>query len=113
MALATSLDMQTVCGADQLSAGAKTGIEAVVHAMKDVFVAEETKGLLLVNASNAFSVLSRPTALWNCCVLWPQCSRFLLNSDVDIFSQVRIPDSSHTCSGELRSILVVRLAHSA
>ena len=74
MALATSLDVQAVCGADQLSAGAKAGIEAAVHAMKDVFEAEETEGLVLVDASNAFNSLSRPAPLWNHRVLWPRCS---------------------------------------
>ena len=74
--------MQAVCGADQLSAGANAGIEVTVavHAKKDAFEAEETAGLLLVDASNAFNSLSRPAALWNCRVLWPRCSRFLFNS---------------------------------
>ena len=41
MALTTGLDVQDVCGVDQLSAGAKAGNEAVVHAMWELFTARK------------------------------------------------------------------------
>ena len=63
MALATKINVQNVCGANQLSAGVKAGIEAAVHAMRDLFEAYESKGLLLVDVSNAFNSLNRPAAL--------------------------------------------------
>ncbi len=80
MALATRFDVEEVCGADQLCSGAKAGIEAAAHAMNDMFDSDETEGVLLVDAANAFNVLSRPAMLWNCRVLWPRCSRFLFNA---------------------------------
>lgn len=79
MALATGEDASRVCGADQLCAGSKAGIEAAAHAMHDIFNQEDTEAVLLVDAANAFNSISRPALLWNCRVLWPRCSIFLFN----------------------------------
>ena len=65
MALAARVDVEVECGADQLCSGAKTGIEAAVHARKDTFELDETETILLVDASNAFNAVSLTVMLWN------------------------------------------------
>ena len=37
-------------------------------------------GFLLVDAANAFNLVSQVTALWNAGILWPRCSKFLFNT---------------------------------
>ena len=51
------IDVWEICGVDQLCAGVEPGIEATVHAMKEVFDGEETEGLLLIDARNTFNTL--------------------------------------------------------
>ena len=66
MALIIGPDVQDVCGSEQLCSGVKAGIELAVHTMRALFKLDEVEGLLLFDASNTFSSLSQPAALWNC-----------------------------------------------
>ena len=52
-------------GDSQLCAGHINGCEAGVHAMTGIQVDDQTEGVLLVDASNAFNSLNRESAMRN------------------------------------------------
>ena len=62
-------DVINASGAMQVCAGQKSGGEAAIHAMRNIFEADETDAALLVDASNAFNSLNRAAALNNIRVL--------------------------------------------
>ena len=82
MTLVTGRDVQDICGAEQLATGLKSGVEGDIHAMTDLYdeFSGDGWGFLLVDAANAFNLVSRVTAVWNARILWPRCSRFLFNT---------------------------------
>ena len=63
----------------QLCAGQKSGCEAAVHAMSELFKEEETDALLLVDASNAFNTLNREVLLHNIPYICPAMSTYVRN----------------------------------
>ena len=72
----------TACGADQLCAGLKVGVESGVHAVAGLWAEmdeEERQGFLVIDAENAFNSLSRVNMLWNVRHLWPEGARFAFN----------------------------------
>ena len=52
-------DVIDACGATQVCAGHKSGSEAAIHAMHNIFESDETDTALLIDASNAFNSLNR------------------------------------------------------
>ena len=73
-------DIQRAAGPLQLCAGHTSGIEAAIHFMSTVFAEEKSKGILLVEASNAFNSLNHAVALWNIQHLCPVFSTVLINT---------------------------------
>jgi hypothetical protein len=58
-------DVVESAGSLQLCAGQPGGCEAAVHAANEIFKEEETDGVLLIDASNAFNSLNRQATLHN------------------------------------------------
>ena len=57
--------IQNAAGSIQTCAGLKGGIEACIHATRDVWEEEGCEGVLMVDAENAFNTLNRKLALHN------------------------------------------------
>ena len=60
--------------------GLKSGAEAAIHAMHDIFDSDDTKAVLLTNASNAFNSLNRASALYNVAALCPTLAPYASNT---------------------------------
>ena len=63
----------------QTCAGLSGGIEASIHAMRKIYEDEETEGILLIDAANAFNALNRKAALHNVQFTCPELSNFVRN----------------------------------
>ena len=73
-------DVIDASGATQVCAGHKSGSEAAIHAMHDIFESNETDAALLVNASNAFNSLNRVAAMHNVRVICPIITIYAINT---------------------------------
>ena len=77
---ATKPDVIDASGSLQMCAGHKSGSEAAIHAMRNIFDADTTDAVLLVDASNAFNSLNRAAALHNIQVLCPSLATYVINT---------------------------------
>ena len=76
----TKPDVIDASGSLQMCAGQKSGSEAAIHAMRNIFDADTTDAVLLVDASNAFNSLNRAAALHNIQVLCPSLATYVINT---------------------------------
>ena len=74
------LDVVTAAGSMQVCAGLEGGCKAAVHAMRTIFNEDDTEGILLVDAANAFNNLNRKAALHNMQFICPALSTILNNT---------------------------------
>ena len=107
-------DIIDAAGSLQLSAGQIAGVEAAVHAIRGSFDEQETEGLLLVDAENAFNLLNRQTALCNIRHLCPSLLTILINCyrcAADLFVDGQTSQSSEgTTQGDALAMPMYSLA---
>ena len=76
----TKPDVIDASGSLQVCAGHKSGSEAAIHAMRNIFEADQTDAVLLIDASNTFNALNRAAALHNIRVLCPTLATYVINT---------------------------------
>ena len=76
----TKPDVIDESGSLQMCAGHKSDSEAAIHAMRNIFDADTTDAVLLVDASNAFNSQNRAAALHNIEVLCPSLATYVINT---------------------------------
>ena len=75
-----SQDVQEAAGPLQLCAGQSAGVEAAVHAMRNIFAADEVDAVLLVDADNAFNRINRHAILHNIQYICPIIKHAIINT---------------------------------
>ena len=76
----TKQDIIEASGSLQVCAGSKSGSEAAIHPMHNIFEADNTDAVLLIDASNAFNSLNRTAALHNVRILCATIATYAINT---------------------------------
>ena len=74
------IDFKEAAGPIQVCAGHQAGAEAAIDAMQTIFQEENTEGVLLIDASNAFNSMNRAVTLHNIQIICPRASVTLINT---------------------------------
>ena len=75
----TGEKVQEAVGAMQLCAGQPAGVESAIHAMRGFLDDDESDGILLIDADNAFNRVNRSVALRNIQTICPAMKHVLIN----------------------------------
>ena len=84
MLIVVGKEATRACGIDQLCNGLEAGIEGGIHHMRSLWdehdkEKNDTWGVLLIDARNAFNEGNRKMMMWVARHEWPSGSRFLFN----------------------------------
>ena len=78
--IATLKDDISKCGGSiQLCAGQKSGNEIAIHSANDLFIEDDSQGLLQIDADNAFNSINRKVARQNLNIICPEFATFVTN----------------------------------
>jgi hypothetical protein len=72
-------DLRDVAGGLQLCVGHEGGAEAGIHGMREIFLEDDTQGLIQVDAENAFNTINRKVLIHNISYLCPEIATYVLN----------------------------------
>ena len=89
-------EQKQAAGPLQVCGGFSGGVEAAIHTMDNIFQEEDTDGVLLINASNAFNQMNRSAAMHNVRIIFKEISFYVINT-------YRSPSRLFIC-GEERSV---------
>lgn len=92
-------DIKLAVGPLQTCAGHKSGTEAAIHALADIFRDDECEGILLVDAENAFNTVNRKMALEAVGRRCPLLLKYLKNSYKKP-ARLHLSDGTHILSCE-------------
>ena len=107
-------DVQEIAGAIQVCAGQSGGCEAAIHGMKDIYDEEDTEGVLLLDARNAFNLMSRATMLENirrtCPVVYPYAYNcYSIHVRLFVVGGVELKSKEGTTQGDPTSMALYAL----
>jgi len=75
----TGEKVQEAVGALQLCGGQPAGVESAIHAMRGFLDDDDSDGIPLIDADNAFNRVNRAVALWNIQYICPAMKHVLIN----------------------------------
>ena len=85
-------EQRQAAGPLQVCAGFSGGAEAATHAMNSIFQEEDTDGVLLIDAINAFNQMNRSAAMHNIRIIFKEISFHVINT-------YRSPSRLFICGG--------------
>ena len=108
-------DVSKSAGSLQTCAGQEAGIEATIHAVRELFENDSNEGMIIIDASNAFNSVNREAFLHNIKIICPPLSLFTFNccatkARLFVICGLEILSSEGTTQGDPIAMVVYGIA---